>query len=66
MRLIRFQTEPNRIDQNQPVRIQWGLQQTGAYMDAVKEQGVGRFSVEVELANNDDMVRAGDGMISPQ
>jgi len=35
-------------------------------MDAVKEQGVGRFSVEVELANNDDTVRAGDGMISPQ
>lgn len=33
-------------------------------MDAVKEQGVGRFSVEVELANNDDMVRARDGHIS--
>lgn len=35
-------------------------------MDAIKEQGVGRFSVEVELANNDDMVRATDGHISPE
>lgn len=34
-------------------------------MTAVKEPTMGRFSVEVELANNEDLIRAKDGTISP-
>jgi predicted aspartyl protease len=36
----------------------------GAAMDAVTEQVTGRFSVDVELANDEDLVRAKDGRIS--
>jgi clan AA aspartic protease len=35
-------------------------------MVAVKEQSMGRFSVEVELANNRDLGRADDGRIPPE
>ena len=35
-------------------------------MDRVKEPSMGRFSVEVELANFRDIGRAEDGLISPQ
>src|SRR5437762_706481 len=35
-------------------------------MVAVKEPGMGRFSVEVELANDEDLVRAKDGRIAAQ
>ena len=34
-------------------------------MDAIREQGIGRFSVEVDLANDEDLIRAKDGLISP-
>jgi predicted aspartyl protease len=34
-------------------------------MDVVKEPAMGRFSVEVELANDEDVVRAMAGLISP-
>lgn len=34
-------------------------------MDAIKEPGMGRFSVEVELTNDEDIVRAKSGLISP-
>jgi predicted aspartyl protease len=34
-------------------------------MDAIKEPGMGRFSVEVEIANDEDIVRAKSGLISP-
>lgn len=35
-------------------------------MDVIKEPKVGRFSVEVELANDKDLIRAEDGVIAPQ
>lgn len=35
-------------------------------MTDIKERNVGRFSVEVELANNDDIVRAKDGHLTPE
>ncbi len=35
-------------------------------MDAVKEPKMGRFSVEVELANDKDLVQSETGAISPQ
>src|SRR5438477_6534540 len=34
-------------------------------MTGIKEQKMGRFSVEVELANDEDLVRAKDGRIPP-
>jgi predicted aspartyl protease len=34
-------------------------------MTDIKEQAMGRFSVEVELANNDDMAQARRGAIQP-
>ena len=33
-------------------------------MDTIREPGMGRFSVEVELANDEDLVRAKAGLIS--
>src|SRR5437870_2648822 len=35
-------------------------------MRTMKEPVMGRFSVEVELANDEDLVRAKDGVISPK
>jgi len=35
-------------------------------MDAIKEPRMGRFSVDVELANNEDLFRAKDGQIPPE
>ena len=35
-------------------------------MSAIKEPSMGRFSVEVELANDEDLVRAKDGSIKPE
>jgi predicted aspartyl protease len=35
-------------------------------MITAKEQQMGRFSVEVELANNEDLLRAKIGLISPE
>ena len=35
-------------------------------MSVVKEPGMGRFSVEVELANDKDLTRAEDGSIKPE
>lgn len=35
-------------------------------MVAIKDNTMGRFAVEVELANNDDVVRARDGTIAPE
>lgn len=34
-------------------------------MTATKEPAMGRFSVDVDLANNDDLVRVKDGLIRP-
>lgn len=34
-------------------------------MDPVREPNVGRFSVEVEMANDEDLFRAKSGLISP-
>lgn len=34
-------------------------------MNAIREPGMGRFSVEVEMANDKDLVRAEAGLISP-
>jgi len=35
-------------------------------MDAVREPAMGRISVEVELANDADLVRVEDGLLSPE
>lgn len=34
-------------------------------MNTIREQRIGRFSVEVELANDKDLIRAEAGLISP-
>ena len=35
-------------------------------MDVLREENMGRFSVEVELANDKDLMRAEDGSIRPE
>jgi len=40
-------------------------EQSGVAMNAIKEQAMGRFSVEVDLANYDDLVRAKAGLTAP-
>jgi predicted aspartyl protease len=35
-------------------------------MDTIREPNVGRFSVEVEIANDEDLIRAKTGLIPPE
>lgn len=35
-------------------------------MDTMQERGLGRFSVEVEMANDEDLINAKSGLITPE